>query len=160
MSPERNLQSTSQKPSLTPELRRAKEELFRKAFSRIEKSISRGFHLEAIAIIESLICDRLETSITAITRESTGVKNLGPLLKKLKECPEFPRVLVGEIDLWRSDRNLVMHRMVKITSEEVFDWQSRMKFARTTAIEGFRLVKKVHAATNRIKRQNLGGRSE
>jgi hypothetical protein len=71
LSPERNLQSTSQKPSLTPELRRAKEELFRKAFSRIEKSISRGFHLEAIAIIESLICDRLETSIAAITREST-----------------------------------------------------------------------------------------
>ena len=153
MSPERNPQSTSQKPSLTPELRRAKEELFRKAFSRIEKSISRGFHLEAIAIIESLICDRLETSVTAITGESTGVKNLGPLLKILEKLPEFPEVLVAEIDLWRSDRNLVMHRMVKITSEEVFNWQSRMKFARATAIEGFRLVKRVHAATNRIKRQ-------
>lgn len=160
MSLERNSQSNRQKTPLTPELRKAKEELFKKAFSRIEKSILRGFHLEAIAIIESLICDRLETSITSITRESTGVKNLGPLLKRLEEYPEFPRVLVEEIDLWRSHRNLVMHRMVKITSEEVFDWQSRMKFARTTAIEGFRLVKSVHAATNRIKRQNLGGRSE
>ena len=160
MSPERNPQSTSQKPSLTPELRRAKEELFRKAFSRIEISISRGFHLEAIAIIESLICDRLETSVTVLTGESTGVKNLGPLLKVLERLPEFPEVLVAEIDLWRSDRNLVMHRMVKITSEEVFNWQSRMKFARETAIEGYRLAKRVHAMTNRIKRQNLGGRSE
>ena len=69
-------------------------------------------------------------------------------------------MLVGAIDLWQSDRNLVIHRMVKITSEEVFDWQSRMKFARTTAIEGLRLLKRVLATTNRIKRQNLGGRSE
>ena len=157
---ERNSQSNRQKTPLTPELRKAKEELFKKAFSRIEKSITRGFHLEAITIIESLICDRLETSVAEITGESAGVKNLGPLLKILEKLPEFPKILIEEIDLWRSDRNLVMHRMVKITSEEVFNWQSRMKFARTTAIEGFRLVKRVHAATNRIKRQNLGGRSE
>jgi hypothetical protein len=157
---ERNSQSNRQKISLTPELRKAKEELFKKAFSRIEKSISQGFHLEAIAIIESLICDRLETSVTVITGEPTGVKNLGPLLKKLEEYPEFPKLLVEEIDLWRSDRNLVMHRMVKITSEEVFNWQSRMKFARATAIEGFRLVKRAHAATNRLKRENLRGQNE
>ena len=160
MSLEGNSQSNRQKIALTPELRKAKEELFKRAFSRIEKSISRGFHLEAIAIIESLICDRLETSITVITGESTGAKNLGPLLKRLEQLPEFPEELVAEIDLWRSDRNLVMHRMVKITSEEIFGWHSRMKFARATAIEGFRLVKQVHTATSRIKRQNLGGRCE
>ena len=135
-----------------PKIGKAKEELFRSAFSRIDNSISRGFHLEAITITESLICDRLETLISVVTENRIKAMNLGPLLKIVRQLPEFPPELADEIDDWRIDRNYVVHQMVKITTEEVFDWRSRMKFARITAIRGQRLVKDVHATTNRIKR--------
>lgn len=135
-----------------PKIGKAKEELFRSAFSRIDNSISRGFHLEAITITESLICDRLETLISVVTENRIKAMNLGPLLKIVRQLPEFPPELADEIDDWRIDRNYVVHQMVKITTEEVFDWRSRMKFARITAIRGQSLIKDVHATTNRIKR--------
>jgi hypothetical protein len=135
-----------------PKIGKAKEELFRSAFSRIDNSISRGFHLEAITITESLICDRLETLISVVTENRIKAMNLGPLLKIVRQLPEFPPELADEIDDWRIDRNYVVHQMVKITTEEVFDWRSRMKFVRITAIRGQSLIKDVHATTNRIKR--------
>ena len=140
------------KSTYNPKIGKAKEELFRSAFSRIDNSISRGFHLEAITITESLICDRLETLISVVTENRIKAMNLGPLLKIVRQLPEFPPQLADEIDDWRIDRNYVVHQMVKITTEEVFDWRSRMKFARITAIRGQSLVKDVHATTNRIKR--------
>ena len=135
-----------------PKIGKAKEELFSSAFSRIDNAISRGFHLEAITITESLICDRLETLISVVTENRIKAMNLGPLLKIVRQLPEFPPELADEIDDWRIDRNYVVHQMVKITTEEVFYWRSRMKFARITAIRGQSLVKDVHATTNRIKR--------
>jgi hypothetical protein len=139
------------KPALDADLRKAKQELFRQAFKRVDYSISKGFHLEAIAIIESLICDRLETAVTVITGEQISPKNLGPLIRTLESLQEFPAELIVEINQWRRDRNLVMHQMVKITYHEVFDWKSRMRFARSTAQNGKMLVKRVNAATNKIK---------
>ena len=139
------------KPSLDAELRKAKQEIFKQAHKRVNYSISKGFHLEAIAIIESLICDKLETSVTVITGQQISPKNLGPLIKILENLPEFPSELILEVNQWRRDRNLVMHQMVKITHREVFDWKSRLRFARITAQNGKILVNKVNAATNKIK---------
>ena len=144
-------QRSALKPDLNDELAKAKKELFQEAFKRIDYSMSKGFHLEAIAIIESLICDRLETSVRVITGERASPKNLGPLITILRDVPEFPSKLIEELYTWRSDRNLVMHQMVKITVNEVFDWKSRMAFARVTSIDGRSLLDKVHSATNRIK---------
>lgn len=136
------------------EIGKAKQELFKQAFRRIEYSISKGFHLEAITIIESLMCDRLETSVSVLNGEKIKPMNLGPLLKIAKGLPEFPQELIIEIDSWRKDRNLVMHQMVKITHHEVFDWHSRMKYARVTAVTGNDLVKKLHLVVGKIKRNH------
>ena len=148
------------KSEYNPKIGKAKEQLFRSAFSRIDNSISRGFHLEAITITESLICDRLETLVSVVTESRIKAMNLGPLLKMVRQIPEFPTKLADEIDDWRIDRNYVVHQMVKITTEEVFDWRSRMKFARVTAIRGQSLVKDVHASTNRIKRSHKRSKNE
>lgn len=145
------LSTRNSKPILDADMRRAKQELFRQAFKRVDYSISKGFHLEAIAIIESLICDRLETTVTVITGEQISPKNLGPLIRTLESLQEFPAELIVELNQWRRDRNLVMHQMVKITHHEVFEWKSRLKFARITAQNGKTLVNKVNAATNKIK---------
>ena len=139
------------KSPTTPEIGKAKEILFRAAFNRIERAIKNGFHLEAIAIEESLICDRIESAINVVTKKESYPETLGPLLSQLNKLSVFPDELLHELDSSRINRNLVMHQMVKITNSDTTDWRSRMKFARSTALKGKLLLKDVQLNTNRIK---------
>lgn len=140
------------KAPTTPEIGRAKAILFHAAFKRIERAIANGFYIEAIAIEESLICDRIESAISIATNKEGYPETLGPLLSQPKKLSVFPDELLHGLDAWRKDRNLVMHQMVKITNSDTTDWRSRMKFARITALEGKSLLRDVQASTNRIKR--------
>jgi hypothetical protein len=140
------------KAQTTPYIGKAKAILFREAFRRIDRAIAKGFHLEAIAITESLICDRIESTISTITNKESYPDTLGPLLSQLRKLSVYPDELIHEIDSWRRDRNLVMHQMVKITNSDTTDWRSRMKFARLTALAGKSILKDVQINTNRVKR--------
>jgi hypothetical protein len=142
------------KAPTTPYIGNAKAILFRTAFERIDRAIANGFHLEAIAITESLICDRIESTISTITNKESYPDTLGPLLSQLRKLSVYPDELIHELDSWRRDRNLVMHQMVKITNSDTTDWRSRMKFARLTALAGKSILKDVQTNTNRVKRSH------
>lgn len=146
------------KAPTTPSIATAKAILFREAFRRIDRAIAKGFHLEAIAIIESLICDRIESTISLVTTKESYPNTLGPLLSQLRKLSVFPDELIHELDSWRRDRNLVMHQMVKITNSDTTDWRSRMRFARLTALTGKSLLQNVNSNTNRIKRSYGGSK--
>jgi hypothetical protein len=140
------------KAPTTPYIGKAKAILFLEAFRRIDRAIAKGFHLEAIAIIESLMCDRIESTISIVTAKESYPDTLGSLLPKLRKLSVFPDELIHELESWRKDRNLVMHQMVKITNSDTTDWRSRMKFARLTALAGKSLLADVNTNTNKIKR--------
>jgi hypothetical protein len=146
------------KAPTTPSIAKAKAILFREAFRRIDRAIAKGFHLEAIAIVESLICDRIESTISLVTTKESYPDTLGPLLSQLRKLSVYPDELIHEIDSWRRDRNLVMHQMVKITNSDTTDWRSRMKFARLTALTGKSLLQNVNSNTNRVKRSYGGSK--
>lgn len=59
-------------------------EIIKSAISRFKTAIEHSFFLEATALIESLICDRLESRIGELTQKSVEFGTLGDLLKKLK----------------------------------------------------------------------------
>lgn len=146
------------KAPTTPSIAKAKAILFREAYRRIDRAIAKGFHLEAIAIVESLICDRIESTISLVTTKESYPDTLGPLLSQIRKLSVFPDELIRELDSWRRDRNLVMHQMVKITNSDTTDWRSRMKFARLTALTGKSLLQNVNSNTNRIKRSYGGSK--
>lgn len=146
------------KAPTTPSIAKAKAILFREAYKRIDRAIAKGFHLEAIAIVESLICDRIESTISLVTAKESYPDTLGPLLSQIRKLSVFPDELIRELDSWRRDRNLVMHQTVKITNSDTTDWRSRMKFARLTALTGKSLLQNVNSNTNRIKRSYGGSK--
>lgn len=142
------------KPPTTPEIGKAKQLLFRMAFKRIDRAIKNGFHIEAIAITESLICDRLETTISIVTGNDSHADNLGPLLSKIRKLIVFPAELIDQLDIWRKNRNLVVHQMVKITNSDASNWRFRMRFARLIALEGKSLLLEVQVNTNTVKNRH------
>lgn len=136
----------------SPEIGMAKSELFKQAFKRVDRAISLGFHLEAITIIESLICDRIETIISIYGNTEVSPSTLGPLIKSLTQLEFVEQDLIIELNDWRQRRNLVLHQMVKITHSESINWRERMIFARETAVEGRELLKLVQLLLRRVKK--------
>jgi hypothetical protein len=94
------------------------------AWSRIKLAQENGFYLEAIAIQESIISDRLisylhrEIEVTSSINHSQFT-SLNELIKKWRS--EFPKGLssgsysnlIEAVDQWRLSRNKVIHAIVK-----------------------------------------------
>ena len=91
----------SRRVDYSPEIGKARQALFGEAFKRIDRAISTGFHLEAIALLESLICDRLEMAISIAIQESVSPGNLGPLLIQAKKLEIFPDEFYEDMHSWR-----------------------------------------------------------
>ena len=126
--------------SASKEVNALKSELISNAYKRIERAQALGFHIEAVAIIESLISDRLESAIA--NRESMPIKvsNLGPALNQLLQSGFLTHDLAEEISSWGRNRAKVVHEMVKVTVVQDSNWKERMRFAKYVSIEGFRLL--------------------
>lgn len=97
---------------------------YREAWSRIKLAQENGFYLEAIAIQESIISDRLisylhsKQEITFLTND----KNFPGFSKLIKKWhSEFPSGLssgnysnlIEAVDQWRLSRNQIIHAIVK-----------------------------------------------
>ena len=146
------MQKKQVKLGYSPEIGKAKSELFKQAFKRVDRAISLGFHLEAITLIESLICDRIETIFSIYSNTEVSPSTLGPLIKKLTQLELVEQNLIIELNDWRQRRNLVLHQMVKITHPESINWRARMIFARETAIDGRELLKLVQGLLREVKK--------
>lgn len=87
-------------------------------FDRIETSIESGFDIEAIALLESLMCDRLSSRLAFKTKKDFDSKlTLGQASRKLlllsDEDDEF-RARLLPIKEWADHRNKAVHEMAKI----------------------------------------------
>lgn len=130
---------------------RMKAELISKAISRTQTAIKRGFHLEAVTLIESLISERLESLIEHSLGENTQTKNLGPLIKQCESLNLLSKEELQDLTYWKNDRAKIIHEMVKIRSARDANWSLRMKFAGQTAREGLVLLEKLQAITRKAK---------
>jgi hypothetical protein len=143
------------KPGLRPlstiENKKLKYELLSNAHSRIPYAISRGFHIEAIAIIESVLADRLESAINASNPELRIKNTLGSVIRTSAELGVIKKDLADNLKIWHDARSKIIHEMVKL-SEEESTWSERMKFARQIALEGVQLTKEVDKISKKLKR--------
>ncbi len=121
--------------------------LFKHAEERIEQSIQEGYYCEAIAIIESVITDRLESRLSHLKQQNVGFQNLGPAITSLQKCEtnETIMLLLSDLDNWRVKRNTALHELVKIEAgKPVLKWEQRLEDLSASASEGYELLKKLY----------------
>jgi len=125
--------------------------LYKYANEKISKAIENGFYLEAITLEESIISDRLEAYLFRLTKENKyDFKPLGELLiatKKLSQSNEVIK-LCEEIDVWRDQRNKMLHEFVKIEVE--IEIEEIIKKSELAALKGKYLAGKVSKVTRKL----------
>jgi hypothetical protein len=116
-----------------------KHEIIKLAISRFNVALEHSFFLEATALIESLICDRLESRIGELTNKPVEFGTLGDLLKKLNSIEtdiELKNIMNNILYQWAGKRNIVIHQAAKIELGKKKDWNDYLRLAKSTAIEG------------------------
>ena len=130
-------------------------ELWRMVSGRMEKSLNTGAWLEAIALQDSMINERLE-SLLALTNGTSRSRTLDRNIKaclKLELMDDEVEVL-NKLDAWRDMRNKAMHRMVKYSESDFsMNWSDRLKYIEECALNGKALVKLTKNAVGRAKRR-------
>lgn len=117
-------------------------DLFRLAYKRAKRAIAAGFYLEAVALCESLILNRLEV----VLRQSAGVAydkfSVGKALNGVEshKIPLFDEELFAATKNWVSSRNFLSHHFARVDEDLKLTWRKRLLDARVTAIEGLALA--------------------
>ena len=128
-----------------------KFELIKNARKRVDRAIKSGFHIEATALLESLIADRLESSIENKTGEIQKVQNLGPLIKSAISHSIISEDFAEDIRCWSNNRAKVVHEMVKVSNENSGNWRDRIAFARDLAIQGKEILRKLELISRKYR---------
>ena len=144
---------TNLRAKSSPEINRLKSELISSAYKRAQRAIRSGFYIEAIAIEESLICDRLEAILSRVSQAEVKISTIGRLVDTLKPYNALPLELTEELRVWQKHRSQTIHQIVKVTNAESSDWLSRLRFARTTAVDGLQLFHKLKKLDIKIARK-------
>ena len=148
----------------SPPVGHARGELYRGANVQLKAALQAGFWIEAIALCESMLSDRLEARYSFIageTEEARRHKTIGTLLKQLRNNDrqkdnERLRTLYAEIAEWSKKRNRAVHHAVKLSDGENFEsWAERYSSLELAATEGAALVRRLKNELERLKRRGI-----
>ncbi len=129
----------------------SKSNLIKECHKRLLRSIKQGFHIESIALIETLMSDRLESLLSTGGSEPVLLKTLGQHLAKIEKLGVLDDSLVRDLQIWNRKRNLAVHELVKIRNQSDTDWNARIRFVRDAAREGNLLLNKLKNDSARTK---------
>lgn len=121
--------------------------------NRVKESIQNGYFLEAIALEESFMSDRLESYCTHkkyVNRSGLTLGNLVSCLKK--NDTDFAEDLRTQLGMWCIGRNNCLHEMAKFEDGEDAEWQAKLKKACDIARDGQSLMRKVDKEHARLRR--------
>ncbi len=130
--------------------------LYKRAWQRINAAESAGFHLEAIALIESILSDRMESRASFLSGTNIGFKTLERLLKelrKLESVTEFITVL-KRIEAWKDRRNSSLHEMVKFQTGMRPTWEEKQGPLGEIVSEGKAVLREFDSIDKRERRRN------
>lgn len=135
-----------------------RHEIIKSVIRRFNTAIEKCFFLEATALIESLICDRLESRIGELTLKSVEFGTLGDLLKKLNKIEtdvELKTIMNNILYQWAGKRNIVIHQAAKIELGKKKDWNVYLLLAETTANEGRKAFDRYNKQLKKLRRKKL-----
>lgn len=133
-----------------------KYEIIKSAISRFNTSVEHSFYLEATALIESLISDRLESRLSELKKSNVNFDTLGNLLNELRKLEEdiiLIEIMNKQINNWSGERNKTIHQAAKIELNQKKDWNEFLKLAEKTAKDGRKIFDSYNAQLQKIRRK-------
>jgi len=130
-------------------------EIMKAAISRYNTAIEHSFFLEATALIESLISDRLESRLGELKKEPISFDTIGNLLNSLRKIePDtvLKEIMNKQINNWCGGRNAVIHQAAKIELGKKKEWMDFIKQAEKTAKDGRKIFDKYNKQLKKLRR--------
>lgn len=148
-----------------PELGHRRVQRYTAAFDRVQECVTAGYYLEAVALLDSLISDRLTSRITHLkSEEPTKVPTVGQAARMLVGGKNGPglevdteiRSIAFELVAWAELRNDAMHATAKIfrTDDPKMSFDQVMRRHHDTALTGIRLLRQFDVADTRLRQAN------
>lgn len=115
---------------------------------RLAEAMAAGYFVEAVALEDSMISDRLE-ELLGMHKPRVAMNTIGQLaqLSRALEPETFGHLALQILD-WAESRNVVVHQMVKVGPTHRGDWEQRLAQARATAEKGLVLLDAVDSAVD------------
>lgn len=121
--------------------------LIKSAMDQYSKAMKNGYYIEAIALMESAICDRMESTLNYMCQdENFSYSTLGKLVDNARGKTYFSKDLLDSIQDWSKKRNDAIHEMVKLQPENNISFQEHYDTLKSCAEEGLALF-------NRLKKE-------
>jgi|ERR1035437_4337917 hypothetical protein len=114
-------------------------EIIKATIDRFNTAIEHNFYFEATALIESLICDRLESRLGELSKSPVEFDTIGNLLKDLRKIEKdvvLLEIMNKQLNKWCGERNHTIHEIAKIQLGKKKDWNEFLNMAKTTAKDG------------------------
>ena len=131
-----------------------RQELYRHAVVQINEALKNGFFLEAIAIEESLIADRLESRLSQLLGRDYShrtLKNLSDVVEREETDQALRDIVLNDLNPWRLSRNSAIHEMVKLAEGDTRTWRDRMDGLGPIAKKGIELFRAVDKHVTRLR---------
>ena len=139
----------------------ARKMLYQHAIPRVKDAIENRYPLEAIALLESMIADRLEARVAALpakngVRAARTFSMLAKLATTLRSENSGEsgdaKGIYQEVAEWARHRNKALHEMVKLAEGNTEEWGARMNEAQSAATKGLVLFRKVDALVKKLNK--------
>ena len=137
----------------------ARRNLYQKTLKRVKEANEAGFVLEAIALLESVISDRLEARLAWLGLECEGGGRFWPLAKmtetliKQSNDPDDAQKAYANCAAWGKSRNKALHGLAKLAKVEEDHWDKKYSRAQRAADEGLKVFRELDKWVKKLNRR-------
>lgn len=131
--------------------------IIKAAISSYNTAIEHSFFLEATALMESLISDRLESRLGELMKTPVSFDTIGNLLNSLRKVETdavLKEIMNKQINNWCGDRNAVIHQAAKIELGKKKEWMDFIKQAEKTAKDGRKIFDAYNKQLKKLRSTN------
>lgn len=139
------------------EVGKTRQQLYAHVMAQYKKAMDEHFYIEAVALMDSIVCDRLESLAANLTENEPKFvnKNLDFLLREIPTdlIPEKIKPTLEELKEWKDNRNIAIHEIAKLQSDALDkDFQAKYKENKAIAETGKKLFRKLDNEIRKYRR--------
>lgn len=127
------------------EVAQHRRDVYAKCIDKYNEAISSHYFIEAVAIVESLIADRLESrkAVFVGNEDENRFDTIGSLINYLdkNESDQDLKKAYEKVKKWSKRRNSAVHRLAKIEKDNLVEWDLKYDQIKGVANDGFELFK-------------------